>query len=158
MSEVVKLNNLKSSAGTKKKTKRLGRGQGSGLGKTCGRGQKGQKSRTGVSLLGFEGGQTPIFRRLPKRGFSNVAFANRFEIVNLSDIVKSVEAGKLDIKKEIGVAEFVAAGLVRKASSKVKLLAKSEGFNIKFKTSVNKCSENAKQIIEKLGGQVSIVA
>jgi len=91
----MRLNELRDNPGSRRPRKRIGRGIGSGTGKTSGKGQKGQKSRTGVSLLGFEGGQMPLFRRLPKRGFNNI-FRKEFLVINLGDLQKAVDAGKLD--------------------------------------------------------------
>ena len=149
-----KLNDL--TAPKRKSRKRLGRGQGSGLGKTSGRGQKGQKSRTGVSLLGFEGGQTPLFRRLPKRGFNNARFANRFEEINLLDLVRANKSGRLSIDTQITAKELCKGGLIRKVSSKVKLLAKGkDDFSLKLDIKVDKFSISAKEAIEKSGGSVA---
>ena len=108
------LNELSNNPGARQPRKRVGRGIGSGTGKRSGRGDKGQKSRSGVSLGGFEGGQMPIYRRLPKRGFNNHRFAKTFELVNLDRLQQAVDAGRLDAKKPVDRAALIAAGLVRK--------------------------------------------
>src|ERR1043166_9558763 len=117
------LNEIKDNPGAHKRRMRVGRGIGAGKGKTAGRGGKGQTARTGVRINGFEGGQTPIHRRLPKRGFNNHS-RHEYEVVNLGALQKAVDAGNLDAKKDIDLAALKVAGLVRKAASEVKLLAK----------------------------------
>src|SRR5271154_3431688 len=119
----MQLNELKDNEGARHRKMRIGRGIGSGKGKTGGRGGKGQTARTGVRINGFEGGQTPIHRRLPKRGFNNY-HRHEYEVVNLSAIQKAVDAGKLDAKKPVDLEILKKAGLVRKAATEVKLLAK----------------------------------
>src|SRR5271154_5058543 len=119
----MQLNELKDNEGARHRKMRIGRGIGSGKGKTGGRGGKGQTARTGVRINGFEGGQTPIHRRLPKRGFTNHA-RHEYETVNLGAIQKAVDAKKLDAKKTIDLTALQAAGLVRKSGVEVKLLAK----------------------------------
>jgi len=109
----MKLNELRDNPGATKKRKRVGRGPGSGIGKTGGRGIKGQTSRSGVAIKGFEGGQMPLHRRLPKRGFTNI-FAKSFAVVNLGNIQKFIDAGKLDAKATIDEAALVTSGLVRR--------------------------------------------
>ncbi len=148
----MQLNELKSNPGSHHRKMRVGRGIGSGKGKTCGRGGKGQTARTGVRINGFEGGQTPIHRRLPKRGFNN---PTRKEIatVNLGAIEKAITAGKLDAKKDINLDALKAAGLLRKNASEVKLLAKGE-LKAKISLHVNFASEGAKAAVEKAGGSV----
>lgn len=150
----MKLNELKDNEGARKRRIRVGRGIGSSKGKTCGRGGKGQTARTGVAINGFEGGQTPIHRRLPKRGFNNF---NRvtFDTVNVGDIEKAVEAGKLDTKKTVDTEALKAAGLLRSNSANVKLLAKGD-IKSKVKLSVNAASAAAKAAVEKAGGEVAI--
>jgi large subunit ribosomal protein L15 len=121
----MKLNELKDNAGARKGRMRVGRGIGSGKGKTGGRGQKGQKSREGVSIAGFEGGQMPLHMRLPKRGFNNI-FAKDYAEVNLGAIQKAVDSGKLDKGATIDHAALKAAGLARGGKHGVRLLAKGE--------------------------------
>lgn len=118
----MKLNELRDNEGATKNRIRVGRGIGSGKGKTCGRGQKGQKSRSGVAVNGFEGGQMPIYRRLPKRGFKN-PFAKEFAVVNLDTIQKAVDAGKLNAAA-IDVAALMNAGVISKELDGVRLLAR----------------------------------
>src|SRR3982750_140390 len=119
----MQLNQLKDNPGARKRRMRVGRGIGCTKGKTSGRGGKGQTARTGVRINGFEGGQTPIHRRLPKRGFNNY-HRHEYEVVNLSAIQKAVDAGKLDNKKAVDIEVLKKAGLLRKAATEVKLLAK----------------------------------
>ena len=121
----MRLNELADLPGARKTGKRVGRGIGSGTGKTAGRGVKGQKSRSGVAIKGFEGGQMPIHRRLPKRGFNNI-FAKRYQIINLGRLQRVIDAGKLDAGQAIGMTELLASGLVRKARDGVRLLANGE--------------------------------
>jgi len=151
----MKLNELKSNPGAVKSSKRVGRGIGSGKGKTCGRGHKGQKARTGVSINGFEGGQNPLYRRLPKRGFTNI-FRAEIEIVNLGQIQKSIEAGKLkaDVINKASLAE---AGLIRRASSVVKLLGNGE-LKDSLKIDVDRASKSAIQAVESAKGIVTLKA
>jgi large subunit ribosomal protein L15 len=121
----MKLNELRDNAGARHKSKRLGRGIGSGKGKTAGRGHKGQKSRSGVAIKGFEGGQMPLYRRLPKRGFNNI-FAKNYQVINLGRLQTAIDAGKLDAAKPIGEAELLTSGVVRRARDGVRLLAQGE--------------------------------
>jgi large subunit ribosomal protein L15 len=150
----MKLNEIKDNPGARHRKMRVGRGIGSGKGKTCGRGGKGQTARTGVRINGFEGGQTPIHRRLPKRGFNNHS-RREVEVINLGSLEKAVQAGRLDAKKEINLEALKAAGLVRKAGKEVKLLAKGE-IKSKITLQVNYASEAAKAAIEKSGGKVMV--
>ena len=150
----MQLNQLKSNPGSRHRKMRVGRGIGSGKGKTCGRGGKGQTARTGVRINGFEGGQTPIHRRLPKRGFNN-HFRTEMATVNLGAIQKAVDAGTLDAKKDINLEALKAAGLVRKNASEVKLLAKGE-LKVKISLAVNLALESAKAAVEKSGGKVTL--
>jgi large subunit ribosomal protein L15 len=152
----MQINTLKPNPGSHKRRMRIGRGIGSGKGKTGGRGGKGQTARTGVRINGFEGGQTPIHRRLPKRGFKNHA-RRQIETVNLSGLQKAVDAGRLDAKKEIDLAALKSAGLVRKQGAQVKLLAKGE-MRAKLSLKVNFASASAKAAVEKAGGSVVIPA
>lgn len=150
------LNELSDIPGARKARKRLGRGIGSGTGKTSGRGHKGQKSRSGVSLGGFEGGQLPLYRRLPKRGFHNL-FRKRFEVVNLDRLQAAVDAGKLDAKKPVDRAALVAAGLVRDNANGVRLLGRGE-ITAKLTVDVDGASKAALAAVEKAGGKVIVAA
>jgi len=152
----MKLNEIRDNKGATKARKRVGRGIGSGTGKTGGRGVKGQKSRSGVSLLGFEGGQMPLYRRLPKRGFTNI-FAKKFAVVNVGRLQKAIDAGKLDAKKPINAETLVASGVVRRALDGVRLLAKGE---IKAKVTIEVAGASAAAVaaVEKAGGKVTVSA
>ena len=152
----MRLNELSDNPGAHRPRKRVGRGIGSGLGKTSGKGQKGQKSRSGVSLLGFEGGQMPLFRRLPKRGFKNV-FRKEFEVVNLGDLQKAVDAGKLDAKKPVNAEALKAAGLIKRRKDGVRLLAKGE-IKAKLTIEVDGASKAAVAGVEKAGGKLVVIA
>lgn len=152
----MQLNELKDNDGARKRKMRIGRGIGSGKGKTGGRGGKGQTARTGVRINGFEGGQTPIHRRLPKRGFNNYT-RHEYEVVNIGEIQKAVDAGTLDAKKAINLDVLKAAGLVRAAAVEVKLLAKGT-ITAKVNLEVFAASEAAKAAVEKAGGKVTVPA
>jgi len=152
----MQLNELKGNPGSRKRKMRVGRGIGSGKGKTAGRGGKGQTARTGVRINGFEGGQTPIHRRLPKRGFNNHS-RHVYEVLNLGSVQKAVDAGKLDIKGTVDIDVLKKAGLVRKAASEVKLLAKGT-LTAKVTLQVNFASEAAKAAVEKSGGKIILPA
>lgn len=147
----MKLNQLRDNEGASKKAKRVGRGPGSGKGKTAGRGIKGQKSRSGVAINGYEGGQMPLYQRLPKRGFNNF---NRksYAIVNLGLIQKFIDAGKLG--DEITETELVDSGLVRRKKDGVRLLAKGE-LTTAAKITVTGASKGAVEAVEKAGGSVT---
>jgi len=121
----MKLNDLRDKPGSVKARKRVGRGIGSGTGKTAGRGVKGQKSRSGVAINGFEGGQMPIYRRLPKRGFTNI-FAKSFNVVSLGRVQTAIDAGKLDAKAVVNLDTLKAAGVIRRAKDGVRLLSDGE--------------------------------
>lgn len=146
------LEEILSSSPKTKKRKRVGRGIASGTGKTCGRGHKGQKSRSGVAIKGFEGGQTPIHRRLPKRGFNNI-FRKKIEIVNLDNIQSALDSGKLK-GASINTSNLILAGLVREGFS-VKLLGNGE-IKDAINFTVDLVSSSAKKKIENVGGKVSI--
>ena len=150
----MKLNELRDNEGATKNRIRVGRGIGSGKGKTCGRGQKGQKSRSGVAVNGFEGGQMPIYRRLPKRGFKN-PFAKEFAVVNLDTIQKAVDAGKLNAAA-IDIAALMNAGVISKELDGVRLLARG-AVTTAVTISVNSASKAAVAAIEKAGGKVNII-
>ena len=151
----MKLNEIKDNDGARKGRMRVGRGIGSGKGKTAGRGQKGQKSREGVSINGFEGGQMPLHMRIPKRGFNNI-FAKDFAEINLGQIEKLVQAGKLDAKAVIDHAVLKAAGVARGGKDGVRVLAKGE-FSTKLKFNVAGVSKSAREAIEKAGGSVDVI-
>lgn len=150
----MKLNELRDNEGATKNRIRVGRGIGSGKGKTCGRGQKGQKSRSGVAVNGFEGGQMPIYRRLPKCGFKN-PFAKEFAVVNLDTIQKAVDAGKLNAAA-IDVAALMNAGVISKELDGVRLLARG-AITSSVTISVNSASKAAVAAVEKAGGKVNLI-
>ncbi len=152
----MKLNQLSDNQGAAKGRKRLGRGAGSGLGKTAGRGHKGQKSRSGVAIKGFEGGQMPLYRRLPKRGFVNV-FGKHHVEVNLGRLQQAIDAGRLDAKKPIDAKALQAAGLFKKLRDGVRLLANGE-LKAKVNITVAGASKAAVAAVEKAGGSVTIAA
>ena len=155
----MKLNELRDQPGARKRRMRIGRGIGSGKGKTGGRGVKGQKSRTGVSINGFEGGQMPLYRRLPKRGFNNVKFRKSFALVNLGRLQQAIDAGRLSAGSDVVVdaSALVAAGLIRRPLDGVRLLAKGE-LTAALTIEVVGASEAAVAAVEKAGGAVRIVA
>ena len=152
----MKLHELHDNEGSNRKKKRIGRGPGSGKGKTGGRGIKGQKSRSGVAINGYEGGQMPLYQRLPKRGFNN---PNRksYAIVNLNLIEKFIDAGKLDAKAEITEDTLVASGLVRRKRDGVRILAKGE-LKSKIMLNVTGASKAAIDAVAKAGGSLTIVS
>lgn len=151
----MKLNEIKDNEGARKARKRVARGIGSGSGKTAGRGQKGQKSRSGVAVNGFEGGQMPIYRRLPKRGFKN-PFAKVYAVVNLDTIQKAVDAGKLSANS-IDVNALMESGIVSKQLDGIRLLARG-AITTSVTISVNSASKAAVAAVEKAGGKVIIAA
>ena len=148
----MKLNEIRDNEGAHKKRMRVGRGPGSGKGKTAGRGVKGQKSRTGVSLLGFEGGQMPLYMRMPKRGFNNPG-ALKLAEVNLWRLQDAVDSKKLDIKNEINGEALVAAGVIRRAKDGVRVLGTGE-LKAKLNLVVWSASAGAKKAIEAAGGSI----
>lgn len=150
----MKLNELADRPGSRKGRKRLGRGIGSGRGKTSGRGHKGQKSRAGVAIKGFEGGQMPIYRRLPKRGFKNL-FRKVYQPVNLDRLQAALDEGKLDASKPVGLAELKAAGLVSGKRMGVRLLARG-ALKAKITIKVSGASKAAIAAVEKTGGKVVV--
>lgn len=152
----MKLNELSDNPGATQSRTRVGRGIGSGKGKTGGRGVKGQKSRSGVAIKGYEGGQMPIYRRLPKRGFTNV-FAKKLNIVSIARLEQAVEAKKLDVKKPITVEALVEAGVVRRALDGVRVLGDGDAKS-KFNIEAAGASKSAVEKIEKAGGKVTILA
>ncbi len=152
----MKLNDIRDNAGARKGRMRVGRGIGSGKGKTAARGQKGQKSRSGVAVKGFEGGQMPLHMRIPKRGFNN-PFAKDFAEVNLGMVQKFIDAKKLDAKKVIDQEALQAAGLARGGKDGVRLLGKGE-ITVKANFKVAGASKGAVAAVEKAGGSVEVVA
>ncbi|GGD38906.1 50S ribosomal protein L15 [Aureimonas glaciei] len=152
----MKLNEISDVAGATHARKRVGRGIGSGTGKTGGRGVKGQKSRSGVAINGFEGGQMPLYRRLPKRGFVNI-FAKDYTVVSLARIQIAIDAGKLDASQPIDVAALKLAGIVRKTRDGVRLLGDGE-VTAKLAITVAGASKSAIEKIEKAGGSVTLPA
>ncbi|ELT49031.1 50S ribosomal protein L15 [Brucella sp. ZJ1_1] len=150
----MKLNDLRDKPGSVKARKRVGRGIGSGTGKTGGRGVKGQKSRSGVSINGFEGGQMPIYRRLPKRGFTNI-FAKSFNVVSLGRIQAAIDAGKLDAKAVVNLDSLKAAGVIRRAKDGVRILSDGE-LKAKVAFEVAGASKAAVEKIEKAGGSFKL--
>ena len=151
----MKLNELRDNEGARKSKIRVGRGIGSGKGKTGGRGQKGQKSREGVSIAGFEGGQMPLHMRLPKRGFNNI-FAKDYAEVNLGAIQKAVDAGKLEANATLDHDALKAAGLARGGKDGVRLLGKGE-LTTALSFTVAGASKGAIEAVEKLGGKVDVI-
>ena len=151
----MKLNEIRDNMGSSKSRKRIGRGIGSGTGKTSGKGHKGQKARSGVSIKGFEGGQMPIHRRLPKRGFTNINRTNYIEL-NFDKIQKLIDNKKIDPKKIINYKTFIDLGLVKSKKIKIKLLAKGHIKN-KIDIEVSAFSKSAKEGVEKIGGSIVIM-
>ena len=152
----MKLNEITDNEGARKSRIRVGRGIGSGKGKTGGRGVKGQKSRTGVAIKGYEGGQMPIHMRLPKRGYKNL-FRLDYNAVNLGRVQVAIDAGKLDQSATVDAAALVAAGVIRRAKDGVRLLAKGE-LKAKLNFEVAGASASAVAAVEKAGGSVKVTA
>ncbi|MDX1576335.1 MAG: 50S ribosomal protein L15 [Kiloniellales bacterium] len=150
----MKLNELAPAPGSRKPRKRVGRGIGSGLGKTSGKGHKGQKSRSGVAVRAFEGGQMPIYRRLPKRGFKN-PFRKVYEVVNLDRLQEAIDAGKIDPAAKVDGAALRAAGLVNQDQDGVRLLARGE-LKVALTIEVDGASRAARAAVEKAGGSVVV--
>jgi large subunit ribosomal protein L15 len=150
----MKLNDIRDNEGSSKDRIRVGRGIGSGKGKTGGRGVKGQKARSGVAVNGFEGGQMPIYRRLPKRGFNNI-FASEFVVVSLGRIQAAIDAKKLDASATIDAASLKAAGVIRRVKDGVRILADGE-LTTKVSIDVAGASKAAVEKIEKSGGSIKL--
>ena len=150
----MKLNEISDVAGATHQRKRVGRGIGSGSGKTGGRGVKGQKSRSGVAINGFEGGQMPLYRRLPKRGFVNI-FSKKFSVVSIGRIQAAIDAGKLDPKKTIDMAALKIAGIVNRPHDGVRILGDGE-LTSKVTISVAGASKSAVDKIQKAGGSIDL--
>lgn len=153
----MKLNELSDNAGAAKGRMRVGRGIGSGKGKTSGAGQKGQKSRSGVSINGFEGGQMPIYRRLPKRGFTNAIFKGTFAELNLGKLQTAIDAKQVDAKKAITAETLVEAGVIRRKHDGIRLLGQGE-LKAKVNIEVVHATKAALAAVEKAGGSVTVVA
>ncbi|HBF59897.1 MAG TPA: 50S ribosomal protein L15 [Methyloceanibacter sp.] len=151
----MRLNDLRDLPGATTSKKRVGRGLGSGLGKTSGHGQKGQKSRSGVAIKGFEGGQMPLHRRLPKRGFNNI-FAKDYNEVNVGRIQAAIDDKKLDASKPVTVEALVEAGVIRRARDGVRLLGKGE-LKAKVSFELTGASSGAVKIVEAAGGTVALI-
>lgn len=152
----MKLNEISNKEGANKARKRVGRGIGSGTGKTGGRGVKGQKSRSGVSINGFEGGQMPIYRRLPKRGFNN-PFPTDFNVVSLGRLQQAVDAKKLDPKATVDAAALKAAGVISKIKDGVRILADGD-IKAKLTLEVAGASKSAVEKLEKAGGKITVLS
>ena len=153
----MRLNDISDNPGALKKRVRVGRGPGSGKGKTGGRGIKGQKSRSGVAIKAFEGGQMPLYQRLPKRGFNSRNSKKLLDQVNLGSIQKLIDAKKIVESKPIDIEVLRDVGLINKNSVSVKLLAKGT-LASKIKIEVSSASEKAKHVVEKLGGELSLIS
>jgi large subunit ribosomal protein L15 len=151
----MKLNQLSDNPLARQDRKRVGRGIGSGIGKTSGRGHKGQKSRSGASIKGFEGGQMPLHRRLPKRGFKNI-FRKDFVTINLDRLQTAIDAGKLDPKKPVDAAALRAAGVFKNTRDGVRLLAKG-ALKTKVNITVAGASKAAAAAVEKAGGSLTLL-
>lgn len=151
----MRLNDIKDNPGARKFRVRIGRGIGSGVGKTGGRGGKGQTARTGVRLGGFEGGQMPLYRRLPKRGF-NKWRQKDFNEISLGALQKAIDAGKLDAGKPVDVAALVSAGVLRRPKDGVRLLGGGE-LSAKVAITVNHATASVKAAVEKAGGSVTLI-
>jgi large subunit ribosomal protein L15 len=152
----MKLSEIADNAGARKKRMRVGRGIGSGKGKTAGRGGKGQTARSGVRIKGFEGGQMPMHRRLPKRGFNNI-FRLDFVEINLDRLQQAIDAKKLDVGSVINAEALVKSGALRRAKDGVRLLGRGE-FKAKVNIEVHGASKSAVAAVEKAGGTVKILA
>ncbi len=153
----MRLHDLKPRPGAKHRRKRLGQGEATGHGKTSGRGGKGQTARSGVRIKGFEGGQMPLHRRLPKRGFKNTAFARKLNEINLGRLQQAIDAGKLDPAATIDAAALVKAGVLRRAKHGVRVLGGGE-IKAKIALTVFGASKSAVAAVEKAGGSVEILA
>ncbi|MCL4678935.1 MAG: 50S ribosomal protein L15 [Alphaproteobacteria bacterium] len=151
----MKLNDLKPREGSKAVRTRVGRGIGSGKGKTSGKGHKGQKARTGVAIKGFEGGQMPLYQRMPKIGFRNTAFATKLTELTLENLQAAIDSKKLDPKKQIDEETLVKAGVVSRRRDGIKLLATGE-LTAKVDLKITKASKAAQAAVEKAGGKIEL--
>jgi len=152
----MKLSDIADNAGARKKRMRVGRGIGSGKGKTSGRGGKGQTARSGVRIKGFEGGQMPLHRRLPKRGFNNV-FRIEFAEINLDRLQEAIDAKHVDVKETVNAESLVKAGVLRRSKGGVRLLGRGE-LKAKLNIEVHGASKSAISAVEKAGGTIKILA
>ncbi len=152
----MKLNEISDNAGARRGRTRIGRGIGSGKGKTGGRGGKGQTARAGVRIKGFEGGQMPLHRRLPKRGFTNI-FALRLNVVNLDRIQAAIDRGALDAKETVNVEALVRGGVLRRAKDGVRVLGRGE-IKVPLQFAVHGASKSAIATVERAGGTVTVLA
>jgi len=152
----MKLNELRDNDGARYKAKRLGRGIGSGKGKTSGKGVKGQKARSGVAINGFEGGQMPIYRRLPKRGFNNI-HALSFQEINVGRLQQAIDAGRLDAGQKLDAEALIKAGVIRRAHDGLRLLGKG-AITSRIEIEVAGASKSAVDAVEKAGGSVTVMA
>lgn len=152
----MKLNDIKPAAGSNKSRTIVGRGIGSGKGKTSGVGQKGQKARSGVAIKGFEGGQMPIYRRLPKFGFNNTKFATKLVELSLAKLQRAIDAKKIDTKKAIDEDALVAAGVISRKRDGVKLIATGK-LTTKVELQITKASAGAQAAVEKAGGKIEFI-
>ena len=152
----MKLSDIADNAGSRKKRMRVGRGIGSGKGKTAGRGGKGQTARSGVRIKGFEGGQMPLHRRLPKRGFNNI-FKLDFAEINLDRLQQAIDAKLVDVKETVTVESLVKTGVIRRAKDGLRLLGRGE-LKAKIAIEVHGASKSAVAAVEKAGGTVKILA
>ena len=152
----MKLNEINDNDGARKTRKRVGRGIGSGMGKTGGRGQKGQKSRSGVAIKGYEGGQMPLYRRLPKRGFTSLN-TKRYEVVNVGRLQAAVDAGRLDASKLVTEAALTASGVIGKVRAGVRVLGGGE-LTAKLQIEVSGATKSAIAAVEKAGGSLTVTA
>ncbi len=151
----MRLNEIKDNPGARKMRVRVGRGIGSGLGKQAGRGGKGQTARTGVAIGGFEGGQMPLHRRLPKRGFNSL-FRDKFNEINVGALQAALDSGRLEAGKPIDVASLVAAGILRRPKDGLRLLGEGE-LKAKVAITVNHASATARAAVEKAGGSIKLI-
>ncbi|MCB1531915.1 MAG: 50S ribosomal protein L15 [Alphaproteobacteria bacterium] len=152
----MKLNEIKPKAGSNKSKLQVGRGIGSGKGKTSGKGQKGQKARSGVAIKGFEGGQMPLYRRLPKMGFSNVKFATRLAELNLDKLQEAIDTKKIDASKAIDEDLLVSSGVLSRKKDGVKLLGTGT-LKAKVNLKITKASKTAQEAVEKAGGKIEFI-
>ena len=151
----MRLNEISDNPYSKHNKKRVGRGIGSGKGKTSGKGHKGQKARSGVAIKGFEGGQMPLHRRLPKHGFNNI-FRKQYTIIGLDDLQKAIDSGKIDDKKIINAKVLKENGVINRIKDGIKLLGNGS-INSKIEIEVTAASSSAKKAIEKVNGKISIL-
>ncbi len=152
----MKLSDIADNAGSRKKRMRVGRGIGSGKGKTAGRGGKGQTARSGVRIKGFEGGQMPLHRRLPKRGFNNI-FRLDFAEINLDRLQQAIDAKLVEVKETVTIESLVKSGVIRRAKDGLRLLGRGE-LTAKIAIEVHGASKSAVAAVEKAGGTVKILA